>query len=283
MFTGGFYVDKSAFLTLAVLVAAGWVANAHADLGPQTQASSVDICPTCTSLQDAVNYVLSDVAAKQGPPGFRTVEVINPTSQQTFFVEYKYFPINFPVPAEITANVGTTADNFVAATALAAQDKALVLNITPASPLYDTYAFDTLRDWTPETLWPQVNLLWLTQNVELKDAEGGLDFKIIEAAILYYFGHGPKVTVVFSDGSTGQFYFSPSASGAITYINGSGMNPNGTPYNMGTGSGGGGGEGDYLKPFSGGGGFYLDIEDDYWSCSEVYENSKPYYACVESK
>jgi hypothetical protein len=175
---------------------------------------------------------------KSAPVGWASYRGgINPNSAQTWFIEYEYFPRDYPVPTIDSAKPGTSSDNFVTRTAIAAEEKALVLNITPSSPLYDTYGFDTLRDWTPETLWPQVNLFWLTENADLKTAEEGIDWKIVEAAILYYFGHGPKITVVFSDGSTGQFYFSPSASGAITYINGSGRNPDGTAYSMGGGGG----------------------------------------------
>lgn len=269
-------LSKALFLALGSLVF--WSLDATAQTAPKAQAAW--FCQTCSSTGDAENFVIANAEAKNAG-GHRTIEVINLNTSYTWFIEYEYFPRDYPTPLIDSASPGTANDTFVAGTIIAAEEKAIVINISPKSQwstYYDEPGFQSLNDWQPELLYPLLQLAWIQQNANIKKAQDDGDYKIIEAAIEYFFGRGPKATVTFSDGSTGQFEFDPLQDKVMKMLPGSGRYPNGQFYPFG---GGGSNGDDYLKPFNGGGGYTLIIEDYYYSCAEGYQDSKPYYQCTE--
>jgi hypothetical protein len=224
--------------------------------GPQTPAQKIEFCQTCYDVTDASNFVLSEAYAGH-LTGAHTIEIsnINLNPIQTWFISYEYYPSDYPKPILDSASTGTSTDNIVASTLITAEVKPVVVVISPGSPDFGAYSFDTLRDWTPETLFPIVNAQWmfLNENATAVLQDSG-DGKIIEEDILEFFGHGPIATVVFSDGTVGQFEFAPNDA-KIEYVPGSGRYPNGALDSLyGNGSNGN----QYVIQRSSENGFYLD-------------------------
>jgi len=263
-----------------IFMFAAAVAMFHATIAMATTAQAVWFCQTCSSTGDAENFVIANAEAKNAG-GDRTIEVINLNTSYTWFIEYEYFPRDYPTPLIDSASPGTANDTFVAGTIIAAEEKAVVIDISPKSQwsaYYGKYGFQTLSDWEPELLYPVVNLAWQEANFNITKVEEDPSFELIMKAIEYFFGHGPEVTVVFSDGSTAKFTFDPLGDDIITIVAGSGRYASGTFYPLG---GGGGSDGDPYHAPTSNGGFDLNYTDEYYSCAIGYEDSKPYYQCTE--
>lgn len=169
----------------------------------------------------------------------------------------------------------------MAGTLIAAEEKAIVIDISPKSKwsaYYDKYGFESLSDWEPELLYPVAEEAWLQANANLSEVQKDPEYEMLEAAIKYFFGHGPIITVVFSDGSTAKFELDPLNDDVIKIEDGSGRHADGTFYSLG----GGGSDGDPYHVPTSSGGFNLNYTDEYWSCSTAYENGKTYYVCAEA-
>jgi len=181
----------------------------------------------CSTLQGAKQFVLS-----QALPGYHSIEVININTGKTWFITYEYFPRDYPKPTIDSAMAGTAYDNALAIAAITAEEKPILIVITPDSPLFGLE--QTMIDYQPERFTRILDLKWLSENKALGTFKDDSTLKILEASLSYYFGHGPKATIVFPDGSSLQVYFDP-LTGAIKRIKGSGRNPNGTFASFGNG------------------------------------------------
>lgn len=259
-------------ILLAVAAGALHVTTAMASIAP-----TIWFCQTCDSTEDAENFVVANAEADHFF-GHHTVEVINLNTSYTWFIEFEYLPSDYPFPEIDSASPGTANDDFVAATAIAAEEQPVVIDIAPGTQwasLYGADGFQTLSDWEPELLYHFAYLAWQEANANLSEAEENSWFDLIMEAIEYHFGHGPEVTVVFSDGSTAKFMLDPLHDDIITIIAGSGRHADGTFYPFGPG----GSDGDpYHVPTSGG--FILNYTDSYYSCGRAYQDSKPYWLCT---
>lgn len=255
------------------------VALFHVTTALATTAQKAWFCQTCASTSDAENFVIAQAEALNAG-GDRTIEVVNLNTASTWFIEYEYFPRDSPSPLIDSAAPGTAKDNVVAGTLIAAEEKAVVIVISPKtqwSAYYDKYGFESLSDWEPELLYPLAQEAWLQANANLSEVQKDPEYEMLEAAIEYFFGHGPVITVVFSDGSTAKFELDPLQPDVIKLEDGSGRHADGTFYSFG----GGGSDGDPYHVPTSNGGFNLNYTDEYWSCSIAYEDSNPYYVCSD--
>lgn len=263
-----------------MILLVGVVALFHITPAFATTAQKAWFCQTCASTSDAENFVVAQAKALNAG-GDHVVEVVNLDTGYTWFIEYEYFPRDFPSPLIDSATPGTANDNVVAGTLIAAEEKAIVIDISPKSKwsaYYDKYGFESLSDWEPELLYPVAEEAWLQANANLSEVQKDPEYEMLEAAIKYFFGHGPIITVVFSDGSTAKFELDPLNDDVIKIEDGSGRHADGTFYSLG----GGGSDGDPYHVPTSSGGFNLNYTDEYWSCSTAYENGKTYYVCAEA-
>lgn len=253
----------------------------HVTAAFATTAQKAWFCQTCASTGDAENFVIAQ-AKGLNAGGDHTIEVVNLDTGSTWFIEYEYYPRDYPQPLIDSAAPGTANDNFVAGTLIAAEEKAIVIDISPKSnkwkAYYGQYGFQSFSDWEPELLYPLAEKAWLDANASLSDVQKDPEYQMLEAAIEYFFGHGPVITVVFSDGSTAKFELDPLQVDVIKLEDGSGRHADGTFYTFG---GGDGSDGDPYHTPTDNGGFDLNYTDTWYQCGVAYENSKPYYECTD--
>lgn len=263
-----------------VILLVGVATAFHVTAALATTAQKAWFCQTCASTSDAENFVIAQ-AKGLNATGDHTIEVVNLDTSSTWFVEYEYFPKDYLRPLIDSAAPGTAYDNSVSGTLIAAEEKAVVVNIAPNTKwasLYNQYGFQSLVDWEPQMLWPIAEQAWVDANASLSEVQKDPEYQMLEAAIEYFFGHGPVITVVFSDGSTGKFEIDPLQPNVMKIVDGSGRHADGSFYQLG---GGGASDGDpYHTPINNGG-FNLNYTDEYYSCAVAYENSKPYYVCTD--
>lgn len=252
----------------------------HVTAAFATTAQKAWFCQTCTSTGDAENFVIAQ-ATGLNATGDHIIEVVNLDTRLTWFIEYEYYPRDYYQPLIDNAAPGTSNDDFVAGTLIAAEEKAIVIDISPKSQwksYYGQYGFQSFSDWEPELLYPLAEEAWVQANANLSEVQQDPEYKMLEAAIEYFFGHGPVITVVFSDGSTAKFELDPLQVNVIKLEDGSGRHADGTFYPFG---GGGGSDGDPYHVPTNNGGFDLHYTDTWYQCGEAYEDSKPYYECTD--
>ena len=141
-------------MVVIILVALAFSLNANA-----TTANRAVFC-NCSTLQGAKQFVLS-----QDYPGCHSVEVVNINTGKTWLITYEYFPRNYPKPTIDSAMAGTVSDDALASAVITAEEKPIVLVITPKNPLFRLDP--TMIDYQPERFWPILENEWFTDNVGL--------------------------------------------------------------------------------------------------------------------
>ena len=224
----------------AILLTAGYAAHLFAQdsLGPVTAAQRVEVCEYCASLQDAETLVLN-TAAQNHLTGSHTVEVVNASPVQTWFVSYEYFPSDYAHPILDAGNYGTIGDNKVATAVVESLNTPVLVVIGPNSALANNPEFATQGNWREN-----ISLLYSTLLNQLQVVTGivEIDQEMIDKkepnvagmiydAIAAHFGAcGSTVTLVDKVGSTAQYCISPYVKNKVTYVKGSGRRADGSFY-----------------------------------------------------
>lgn len=256
-------------------------------IGPITYSQRLYVCNSCVNLSDAENFVLGYVKLNN-LIGTHSVEVANTNSSSTWFILYEYYPFDYSSPIVDEAEPGTTADGEVLKTVDLGGIPPIVIHIGTDSAYPN---LTTLSVWNQgnniNDIWSLLDTYWGTKEMVLyslqQDANmlfpsqgTGIDNlaqveQFIYSDLSIHFGGCPsKGTIVFADGSVGQFCFTNWAKNIVTFVKGSGRTASGAFYSINGDSMNGS---NYVTPYSGGEGYFLQLtSDSYIVCYDYYSN-----------